>query len=80
MSLADSIKNAVDEAPLNSICSVKRIAETLSKEDKTTLESALYNRGIKASVLARAFAKEKIEISASTITRHRNGGCANCAK
>lgn len=80
MTLADSLKNAIEEAPLNAICSVKKIAETLSKEDRMTLEDSLYDRRIKASVLGRAFSKEKIDISASTITRHRNGGCANCAK
>ena len=80
MSLADSIKIAVEEAPLNAICSVRKVAETLSKEDRDTLESAIYDRSIKASVLGRALAKEKIEISVSTITRHRNNGCANCAK
>ena len=79
MALADSLKNAIDTAPLNSVCSVKRVMETLTKEDKAVLEKALYDRGIKASVLGRALAKEKIDISVSTITRHRNGGCANCA-
>ena len=79
MALADSLKNAIDEAPLNSVCSIKKIMETLSKEDKAVLEKSLYDRGIKASVLGRALAKEKIEISVSTITRHRNGGCATCA-
>lgn len=80
MSLADSLKIAVEEAPLNSICSIKKTMDSLSKEDKATLENALYDRGIKAAVLARALNKEKINISASTITRHRNNGCSNCAK
>jgi hypothetical protein len=52
----------------------------LSKEDRAVAEKALYDRNIKASVLGRAFKKENIDITTSTITRHRNGGCLNCAR
>lgn len=80
MSLAETIKITAAEAPLNAVCTVKKAMEKLSKEDREVAEKALYDRGIKASVLGRAFKKENIEISASTITRHRNGGCLNCAR
>jgi hypothetical protein len=79
MALADSLKQEIHSAPRTSVCSVVKIIDRLSKEDKDILQKALYDRGIKASVLGRALAKEKIEISVSTITRHRNGGCATCA-
>jgi hypothetical protein len=80
MALADSIKSAIKEAPLNATCTVKKAMELLSKEDRTVAEKALYDRNIKASVLGRAFKKENINITTSTITRHRNGGCLNCAR
>lgn len=80
MSLANTIKLAVAEAPLNATCTVKRAMEKLADEDKKVAHSAIYDRSIKASVLGRAFKKENIDITASTITRHRNGGCLNCAK
>lgn len=80
MALADSIKSAINEAPLNATCTVKKAMEKLSKEDRAVAESALYDRNIKASVLGRAFKKENIDITTSTITRHRNGGCMNCAR
>lgn len=80
MGLSESIKSAIAEAPLNSICTVKIALSKLSDTDRKVLENALYDRGIKASVLGRALKKENIDISTPTITRHRNGGCLNCAK
>jgi len=80
MTLAETIKLTVLEAPLNATCTVKRAMEKLKGEDRQVAESALYDRNIKASVLGRAFKKENIDITTSTITRHRNGGCLNCAK
>lgn len=80
MGLSDSIKSAIAEAPFNATCTVKKAMELLSKEDREVAEKALYDRNIKASVLGRAFKKEKINISTPTITRHRNGGCLNCAR
>ena len=80
MALADTIKLTTAEAPLNATCTVKRAMEKLVGEDKKVAEQALYDRNIKASVLGRAFKKENIDITTSTITRHRNGGCLTCAK
>jgi hypothetical protein len=80
MALAETIKIAVAEAPLNATCTVKKAMELLNKEDRAVAEKALYDRNIKASVLGRAFKKENIDITTSTITRHRNGGCLNCAR
>jgi hypothetical protein len=80
MALADSIQTAIKEAPLNATCTVKKAFEKLSKEDRAVAETALYDRNIKASVLGRAFKKENIDITVSTITRHRNNGCMNCAR
>ena len=80
MALADSIQSAIKEAPLNATCTVKKAMELLTKEDRAVAEKALYDRNIKASVLGRAFKKENIDITTSTITRHRNGGCLNCAR
>lgn len=80
MALSDTIKLAVAEAPLNATCTVKKALEKLVGEDRTVAELAIYDRNIKASVLGRAFKKENIDITTSTITRHRNGGCLNCAK
>jgi hypothetical protein len=80
MALSDTIKLAVAEAPLNATCTVKKALEKLVGEDKEVAEKALYDRNIKASVLGRAFKKENIDITTSTITRHRNGGCLTCAK
>lgn len=80
MGLSDSIKSAMAEAPLNATCTVKIAMSKLPDADKKILESALYDRSIKASVLGRALKKENIDISTPTITRHRNGGCLNCAR
>lgn len=80
MTLADSIESAIKEAPLNATCTVKKAMELLSEEDRKIAHNALYDRNIKASVLGRAFKKENIDITTSTITRHRNGGCMNCAR
>lgn len=78
MSLADSITQAEAEASKGTVCSVTIAKESMKPEDIKVLEAALYNRAIKASVLAKAFEKEKIDISAGTITRHRNGNCKSC--
>jgi hypothetical protein len=78
MGLADSLKEATTTAPKNSICSVNKAKENMEKEDILTLELALYDRNIKASVLGRALRKEGIDITEGTITRHRNGWCKTC--
>ncbi len=80
MALSDTIKLAVAEAPLNATCTVKKALEKLTGTDKEVALAAIYDRNIKASVLGRAFKKENIDITTPTITRHRNGGCLNCAK
>jgi hypothetical protein len=78
MSLADSLKEATNQAPSNSICSVTKAKTKMSKEDIETLEKTLYDRNIKASILGRALRKEGIDIAEGTITRHRNGWCKTC--
>lgn len=78
MGLADSLKAEIQEAPTHAICSIVKCKETMTKEDIATLDAALYDRGIKASVLGRALRKEGIDITEGTITRHRNGGCKTC--
>lgn len=78
MGLADSLKIENALAPRNAICSITKAKEKMSKEDLETLEKVLYDRSIKAAVLARALRKEQIDISEGTITRHRNGWCKNC--
>lgn len=78
MALADSLKTAVTTAPKNSICSVLKAKEKMTKEDVATLDVALYDRDIKASVLGRALRSEGIDITEGTITRHRNGWCKTC--
>ena len=78
MALADSLKEMNKIAPKNSICSITKAKEKMSKEDITVLESSLYDRNIKASILGRALRKENIDITEGTITRHRNGGCKTC--
>lgn len=78
MALADSLKEATNTAPKNSICSVTKAKEKMSKDDIATLDIALYDRDIKASVLGRALRKESIDITEGTITRHRNGWCKTC--
>jgi len=80
MGLSDTIKTEAAIAPSTSICSVSKAFDLLNTEDKQIAEAALYDRNIKASVLGRAFKKEKIDVTVSTITRHRNGGCHTCAK
>lgn len=80
MGLSDTIKTEAAIAPSTSICSVSKAFDSLNKEDKQVAEAALYDRNIKASVLGRAFKKENIDVTVSTITRHRNGGCHTCAK
>ena len=78
MALADTLKEAVKAAPKNVICSVTKAKEKMSKEDIATLDVALYDRNIKASVLGRALRKEGIDVTEGTITRHRNGWCKTC--
>ncbi len=78
MALADTLKDAIKAAPKNVICSVTKAKENMEKEDILTLEIALYDRNIKASVLGRALRKEGIDITEGTITRHRNGWCKTC--
>lgn len=78
MGLEESLEEAIKSAPANSVCSVAKAKETISKEDYEILKNALYNRSIKASVLARALRKENIDVSETTITRHRNGWCKTC--
>jgi hypothetical protein len=79
MALADALKKETDIAPRNSICSIAKAVQIMKSEDITTLNKALYDRNIKASVLGRALRKEGIDISETTITRHRNGWCKTCA-
>jgi hypothetical protein len=78
MALADTLKDAIKAAPKNVICSVTKAKENMEKEDILTLEIALYDRNIKASVLGRALRKEGIDVTEGTITRHRNGWCKTC--
>ena len=78
MGLADSLQEMVSAVPKNAICSIAIAKEIMSKEDIATLDKVLYDRTITASALGRALAKEKIDISEGTITRHRNGGCRTC--
>lgn len=78
MALADTLKDAVKAAPKNVICSVTKAKENMSKEDIATLDVALYDRNIKASVLGRALRTEGIDVTEGTITRHRNGWCKTC--
>jgi hypothetical protein len=67
-------------APLNATCTVKQAIAKATPADAKIILDAIYDRSIKASVLGRAFKKENVLITTSTITRHRNGGCLNCAK
>lgn len=78
MALADTLKDAIKAAPKNVVCSVTKAKENMTKEDIATLDIALYDRNIKASVLGRALRKEGIDITEGTITRHRNGWCKTC--
>lgn len=78
MSLADSLKDAVANQVKPSVCSVIKAKTVMKKEDITTLEAALFDRTIKATTLGRALQNEGIDISAGTITRHRNGWCKSC--
>lgn len=78
MSLADSLKEAVANEIRPHVCSVVKAKAKMSKDDIATLEAALYNRDIKATVLGRVLQKEGIDISSGTITRHRNGWCKSC--
>lgn len=78
MSLADSLKKQEDNQKPNSICSVTKAREKMSKEDLEVFNAALYNREIKATTLGRALKNENIDVSDGTITRHRNGRCGTC--
>ena len=78
MALADALRSEQAIAPSNSVCSIKKAKDVLAKEDIETLEKSLYDRSIKAAILARALRKENIDITETTITRHRNGWCKTC--
>lgn len=78
MGLADTLKDEIKDAPKNAICSISKAKEKMNKEDVETLESVLYDRDVKASTLGRALRKEGIDITETTITRHRNGKCGTC--
>lgn len=79
MGLADSLKVATASAPQNAVCSITKAKEKMSKDDLETLDKVLYDRSVQASTLAKALRAEKIDISETTITRHRNGRCKSCA-
>jgi hypothetical protein len=78
MALADSLKEEEANSPKTSVCSISKIKEGMDKADLAVFEKAIYDRGIKASVLERALKKEGISLSQGTITRHRNGWCKTC--
>lgn len=78
MSLADALKTAVANSQKITVCSVMTAKTQMKPEDIKTLESALYDRTIKATVLSRALLDEGVNISSGTITRHRNGWCKSC--
>lgn len=79
MGLTDSIQAASALVPQRAVCSIIKARETMSKEDLETLDKVLYDRSVQATVLAKALRTEKIDISETTITRHRNGRCKSCA-
>lgn len=78
MGLSDSLKVAEQTAPQYPVCSIIKARENMSKDDLATLDKVLYDRSVQASTLAKALRAEKIDISETTITRHRNGRCKSC--
>jgi hypothetical protein len=78
MGLADSLNNAMDNTAPKAVCSVHKARKSMKKEDLAVFDAALLNRSIPATVLGRALRDENIDVTAGTITRHRNGWCKTC--
>lgn len=72
--LADAV--AAEQVPKGIICTVTEILETLDKEDRAECEALLANPRVQHAALARAItAAYGMEISATTVGRHRKNGC-----
>ena len=74
MNLAEAI--AVQVKPRGPKCSVRMLLETLNKDDKAVMETALANAAISHAQLARAVTDAGLgKIGQGTISRHRAGDC-----
>jgi L-ribulose-5-phosphate 3-epimerase UlaE len=61
-------------------CKVRRILESLDKDDRKLLEAAIADRTKWTSyALSRALAERGIDIKADTLSVHRRGECS-CSK
>lgn len=61
------------------VCFVAEKASTLTKEDKTILFDAIANPAWSLQALSTALNERGVELSRSTLERHRKGRCA-CPK
>lgn len=55
-------------------CAVGRLLETLSQDDKNSLESVLADRSIASSKIVYILSKYGHDMSGKTVDRHRNKG------
>lgn len=57
-------------------CGVCALLPTLDKDDRVALDGALANIGVTGTAIARALAREGIDVKADSIRRHRKRECA----
>lgn len=74
------ILDGLEPVPLLRPCKVRRILESLDKEDRKVLETAIADRNKWTSyALSRALSVRNIDIKADTLSIHRRGDCS-CSK
>ena len=60
-------------------CGVSKVLDALKPADRADLESAIADKVITGSQIARALSKRGQRLAAQTIAKHRRGDC-NCAQ
>jgi hypothetical protein len=56
-------------------CGISRVLETLDSADRDDLLTALADRNIEHTVIARVLTDRGYNIGRKTVESHRNGGC-----
>lgn len=67
----------VNKTVARPLCSLHTIVETLQGDEREALLSALANRQIRHTDLARVLTNQGFKVSAVTVARHRNRGESN---
>lgn len=75
MGLFDEVTKEQASMHPGPLCKVSRITEQMDKKDAADLLK-LIGEGYMASAISRVLRKRGIDVSATSISRHRNGDCA----